>query len=140
MQRLRSGLGCAVGLGLAAMLVSAETAQAQLRSLENPSFELNDPAGPGAPSFEIITNGSVVGWDSTTGEIELWDSNFNGVPAYQGNVFAEMNANVNGTLFQNICLVNGEPLGWTFAHRARVGGPANQVARFQVANSSGTVL
>jgi uncharacterized repeat protein (TIGR01451 family) len=113
---------------------------AQLRSLENPSFELNDPLGPGAPNFEIITNGSVVGWDSTTGEIELWDSNFNGVPAFQGNVFAEMNANVNGTLFQNICLINGEPIGWTFAHRARSGGAATQTARFQVANSGGTVL
>jgi uncharacterized repeat protein (TIGR01451 family) len=115
-------------------------AHAQLRSLLNPSFELNDPAGPGAPNFEIITNGSVVGWDSTTGEIELWDTNFNGVPAYQGNVFAEMNANVNGTLYQNICLINGEPIGWTFAHRARAGGAATQTARFQVANSGGTVL
>ena len=126
---------------LMAMALCATTpAQAQFRSLANPSWELNDPAGPGAPSYEIITNGSVVGWDSTTGEIELWDSNFNGVPAYDGNVFAEMNANVNGTLYQDICLVNGEPITWTFAHRARAGGAATQTARFQVANSSGTVL
>lgn len=117
-----------------------QQAQAQLRSLANPGFESNDPAGPGAPSFEIITNGSVAGWDSTTGEIELWDSNFNGIPAHSGNVFAEMNANVNGTLFQNICLVTGEPMGWTFAHRARSGGAATQTARFQVANSTGTVI
>lgn len=122
------------------MLCGVTPARAQLRSLQNPSFELNDPAGPGAPNFEIITNGSVVGWDSTTGEIELWDSNFNGVPARQGNVFAEMNANVNGTLYQNICLINGEPIGWTFAHRARAGGAVTQTARFQVANSGGTVL
>lgn len=122
------------------MMLGIAPAHAQLRSLLNPSFELNDPAGPGAPNFEIITNGSVVGWDSTTGEIELWDSTFNGVPAYAGNVFAEMNANVNGTLYQNICLINGEPIGWTFAHRARAGGAATQTARFQVANSGGTVL
>jgi uncharacterized repeat protein (TIGR01451 family) len=115
-------------------------AHAQLRSLQNPGFELNDPLGPGAPNYEIITNGSVVGWDSSTGEIELWDTNFNGVPAHEGSVFAEMNANVNGTLYQNICLINGEPIGWTFAHRARSGGAATQTARFQVANSGGTVL
>jgi uncharacterized repeat protein (TIGR01451 family) len=126
---------------LACMLCcSIAPAHAQLRSLLNPSFELNDPAGPGTPNYEIITNGSVVGWDSTTGEIELWDTNFSSVPAYEGNVFAEMNANVNGTLYQNICLINGEPIGWTFAHRARSGGAATQTARFQVANSSGTVL
>jgi uncharacterized repeat protein (TIGR01451 family) len=125
---------------LFALAVQCAPAQAQLRSLQNPGFELNDPAGPGAPNFEIITNGSVVGWDSTTGEIELWDSNFNAVPAFAGNVFAEMNANVNGTLYQNICLINGEPIGWTFAHRARTGGAATQTARFQVATSAGTVL
>lgn len=118
----------------------ADPASAQLRSLENPSFEANDPAGPGAPNFEILPIASVPGWDTTTGEIELWDSNFNGVPAHSGLVFAEMNANVNGTFFQNICLVNGEPISWTFAHRARAGGAATQTARFQVANSSGTVI
>jgi uncharacterized repeat protein (TIGR01451 family) len=122
------------------MLCGIAPAHAQLRSLQNSGFELNDPAGPGAPNYEIITNGSVVGWDSTTGEIELWDTNFSSVPAYEGNVFAEMNANVNGTFYQNICLINGEPIGWTFAHRARSGGAATQTARFQVANSSGTVL
>ena len=115
-------------------------AHAQLRSLANPGFELNDPQGPGAPNFEIITNGSVVGWDSTTGEIELWDTTFNGVPSFSGNVHAEMNANVNGTLYQNICLINGEPLGWTFAHRARAGGAATQIANFEVANSGGTLI
>lgn len=130
---------CSAAFMMAVMLL-ANPAQAQLRSLANPGFELNDPQGPGAPNFEIVTNGSVVGWDSTTGEIELWDTNFNGVPAYSGNVFAEMNANVNGTLFQNICLVNGEPLGWTFAHRARPGGAAIQIANFEVANSGGTLI
>jgi hypothetical protein len=29
----------------------------------------------------------------------------------QSNVLAEMSANLPGTLFQNICLVNGEPIG-----------------------------
>jgi uncharacterized repeat protein (TIGR01451 family) len=122
------------------LCLSHTQAQAQLRSLINPSFELNDPAGPGPASYEIITNASVVGWDSTTSEIELWDTNFNSVPAYAGNVFAEMNANVNGTLYQNICLITGETIGWTFAHRARSGGAATQTAIFQVANSTGTVL
>ncbi len=126
-------------LFLLAMLI-AGPAHAQLRALQNPSFEANDPAGPGTPNFEILPIASVQGWSSTTGEIELWDSGFNGVPAYQGNVFAEMNANTNGTLFQNICLINGEPFGWTFAHRARADGPATQTARFQVASSTGTVI
>lgn len=121
-------------------LCLATPAHAQLRALENPSFEANDPLGPGAPNYDILPIASVTGWNSTTGEIELWDTTFNGVPAYAGVVFAEMNANTNGTLFQNICLINGEPFGWTFAHRARADGPATQTARFQVASSTGTVI
>jgi uncharacterized repeat protein (TIGR01451 family) len=132
-------LGKAV-LALCGIAMASGTAHAQFRSLENPSFEANDPAGAGAPNYEILPIASVPGWDTSTGEIELWDSNFNGVPAYDGSVFAEMNANVNGTFYQNICLVSGEPIGWTFAHRARAGGANTQTVRFQVANSGGTVI
>ncbi len=119
--------------------MAAAPAQAQ-RVIVNPSFEANDPQGPGAANYEIYSNGSVIGWDSASGEIELWDSNFNSVPAYAGSVFAEMNANVPGALYQNICMVTGETIGWTFAHRARSGGPATQTARFQIANSSGAQI
>lgn len=129
---------CAL-LVAAASIAAAMPAAAQ-RVIVNPSFEANDPQGPGAANYEIYSNGSVTGWDSASGEIELWDSNFQGVPAYAGSVFAEMNANVPGALYQNICMVNGETIGWTFAHRARSGGPATQTARFQIANSSGTQL
>lgn len=119
--------------------MAAAPAQAQ-RVIVNPSFEANDPQGPGAANYEIYSNGSVIGWDSASGEIELWDTNFQGVPAYAGSVFAEMNANVPGALYQNICMVNGETIGWTFAHRARSGGPATQTARFQIANSAGAQI
>ena len=124
---------------LAASLAFTGAAQAQ-RVIVNPSFEANDPQGAGAANYQIYANGSVSGWDSASGEIELWDSGFQGVPAYDGAVFAEMNANVPGALYQNVCMVNGETIGWTFAHRARTGGPATQTARFQIANSSGTLL
>lgn len=129
---------CAL-LVIAGSLATAPMARAQ-RVIVNPSFESNDPQGPGAANYEIYSNGSVIGWDSASGEIELWDTNFQSVPAYAGSVFAEMNANVPGALYQNICMVNGETIGWTFAHRARSGGPATQTARFQIANSGGTQI
>ena len=126
-------------LAVLALFSGAVPAHAQ-RVIVNPSFESNDPQGPGAASYEIYSNGSVAGWDSASGEIELWDTGFQGVPAYDGSVFAEMNANVPGAFYQNICMVNGETIGWTFAHRARSGGPTTQTARFQIANSSGTLI
>lgn len=118
----------------------AVSASAQQRVIVNPSFESNNPQGAGAADFQIYTNGEVPGWDSTSGYIELWDTNFLSVPAYDGAVFAEMNAYAAGALYQNICMVSGETVSWTFAHRARSGGPANQTANFQVANSSGAVI
>jgi len=126
-------------LAAIAMLAATPQAMAQ-RVIVNPSFESNDPQGPGAANYQIYPNGSVIGWDSASGEIELWDTNFQGVPAYAGSVFAEMNANVPGALYQNICMVNGESIGWTFAHRARAGGPTTQTARFQIASSGGTLI
>jgi uncharacterized repeat protein (TIGR01451 family) len=136
------GIGALLRLMLLALAVLCGSAPAfaQLRSLANPGFEQNDPQGPGTPNWENITNLAIVGWDSTTGEIELWDSTFNGVASHAGNVHAEMNAGSPGTLFQNICLVNGEPLSWTFAHRARSGGADPQIAIFEVANGSGTLI
>ena len=124
---------------IAAALAAAPPAAAQ-RVIVNPSFEANDPQGPGAASYEIYSNGSVSGWVSASGEIELWDTSFQGVVAYAGSVFAEMNANVPGAFYQNICMVNGETIGWTFAHRARSGGPTTQTARFQIANSAGSLI
>ena len=124
---------------IAAALAIAPPAAAQ-RVIVNPSFESTNPQGSSAVSYAIYSNCSVTGCDSASGEIELWDSGFQGVPAYEGSVFAEMNANVPGALYQNICMVNGETIGWTFAHRARSGGPATQTARFQIANSSGTLI
>ena len=108
--------------------------------MTNGGFESNNPGGGGAPTFAIVASSTVPGWEASTNEIELWDTNFNGIPAHSGNVFAEMNANAPGSLYQNICLTNGETLRWSFAHRARVGGAATQTALFQIANSGGTVL
>jgi uncharacterized repeat protein (TIGR01451 family) len=136
------GIGAFLRLMLLALAVlcGSAPAYAQLRSLANPGFELNPPGSPASPTYVILPNASVTGWDSTTGDIELWDTGFNSVPSHSGNVHAEMNANTPGALYQNICLVNGEPLGWTFAHRARSGGPATQNATFEVANSGGTII
>lgn len=126
--------------GIALFAIAAYPGRAQQRSIVNPGFESNNPGGPGAPTFEILPAASVPGWEATTGFNELWDSGFLGVPAYEGVVFAEMNANTPGALYQNICLVNGEVMRWQFAHRARSGGAATQTAQFQIANSSGAVL
>lgn len=131
--------GLAVFVTAGATLCAGQAA-AQQRATINDGFEENDPQGPGTATFEILDDTEVPGWVSTTGKIELWDSNFLSVPAHEGAVFAEMNANSPGSLYQDICLVNGETIGWSFAHRARTGGPSTQNASLEIADSSGAEI
>ncbi len=124
-----------------ALLCSPQTACAQYqRSVINTGFENNDPRGPGTPNWQPFPDTVVPGWLSTTGVIELWDSSFQGVTSYQGAVHAELNAHSPGALYQEICLVNGDVFNWTFAHRARSGGPPVQNTTFEIANSTGTTI
>ena len=144
MQHLRKLAGVRVALRLVyaiiLVLLSLEFAQAQQREFYNGGFEQNDPKGPGTPSFKIYNNADVPEWSDETGKIELWDTGFQGITSFEGNVHAEMNANAPGTLYQEVCLVAGETLGWTFAHRARSGGSNPQTALFEIADAAGTLI
>lgn len=64
------------------------------------------------------------GWATTAPDnlIEVWGNGFLGVPAYEGNTFAELNANYASTLYQHVSNVpaNGS-VNWHFAHRGRDG-------------------
>ncbi|WP_371397829.1 hypothetical protein [Fretibacter rubidus] len=51
-----------------------------------------------------------------------------------------MNANQPGALYQEVCLIAGETVGWSFAHRARSGGPNPQVALLEIANNTTGVV
>lgn len=110
------------------------------RSMINAGFESNDPQGPGPANWQPFADTDVPGWFSTTGFIEEWDSNFLDVASYAGNVHAELNYASPGTLYQELCLLDGDVFTWSFAHRARSGGPAIQNITFEVADSSGSVI
>lgn len=65
-----------------------------------------------------------VNWATTAPDnlLEIWENGFLGVNAYEGNSFAELNANYASKLYQN---VNGlgdyNTINWHFAHRGRNG-------------------
>lgn len=123
---------------LFAAALTPQNAQAQQRSVVNPSFESNNPSGN--PGFQFFANNVVPGWDSTNGTVELWDSGFNGVTSFAGAVHAEINSTAVGALYQSICFTNGERLGWSFAHRARSGAANPQTAVYEIASSSGVLI
>jgi len=88
----------------------------------NGSFEVTNPI-LGATTYSIMPATNVSGWQtSPENVIEIWSTGFLGVPAASGNQFAELNANVAGTLYQTFCL-NGASgtITWSIKHRGRDG-------------------
>ena len=95
-------------------------------SLADGGFET--PAVP-PDTFVQLPAASVPPWQTTDGAglIELWGTGFNGVPAGQGNAFAELNATTAGTLYQDVVSTPGATMSWSLLHRARVGNDVMQV-------------
>ena len=101
------------------MSIATSTSEAQA-GLINGGLELPDLGT--SPILQQLPPANVPGWQTTDSLIEIWVNGFRGVPAYQGKQFAEINANINGTLFQNVSgIAAGSQVGFTFAHRARQG-------------------
>ena len=87
----------------------------------NPDFEDEQLVEPGGQGF--FREEEVSCWQTTAEDrmIEVWGDGFQGVPAYSGNQFIELNANYVATLYQNFNVTAGSTVAISFAHRGRVG-------------------
>jgi len=106
----------------------------------NGSFE-NNPA-PG--TFGVTDQSNLPGWQTTAadGQVEVWASGFLGVPAQSGNYFMELNANLESSLFQSLCLFPGTEIEWSICHRGRQGVDVAEIkigADLASCCSSGTI-
>lgn len=139
--------------------IASMPAAAQVqRSFLNPSFETPALTASNAANgcYRQIDATLVPGWSTThpsetgggdctspgtsTGRlIELWRTNFQGVIARNSNNFAELNANASSRIFQNICLISGEPINWRFSHRGRGSDTVRDVMDFNVGASQAVV-
>ncbi|WP_207899802.1 SprB repeat-containing protein, partial [Tenacibaculum skagerrakense] len=74
-------------------------------------------------TFRIVDENQIPGWETTASDnrIEIWRSGFNGVPASEGNQFAELNANLPSSLYQEFCTREGDIINWSVDHRGRSG-------------------
>jgi hypothetical protein len=93
--------------------------------LINGGFE-SPVAGPGSNTYPT----SIPGWKTTDSSFEIWGTGFLGVPAYEGIQFAELNAYIAGTLYQDVAgIAAGARVGFQFAHRGRSG---NDIMNFSL--------
>lgn len=53
--------------------------------------------------------------------IEIWHDGYNGVPAFAGSQFVELNATSRDTLWQDVDLPPGQLMYWSFQHHGRNG-------------------
>ncbi|MDO9227761.1 MAG: PEP-CTERM sorting domain-containing protein [Pseudomonadota bacterium] len=68
--------------------------------------------------------GTIPGWQTTASDnkIEIWSDSFQGIAAYEGTQFAELNAYEVSTLYQDVTgIASGSLVGFQFAHRGRLG-------------------
>ncbi|MGW2655846.1 DUF7507 domain-containing protein [Streptomyces sp. NPDC001478] len=85
---------------------------------------------PGVGSMEFLNDasqtqdpGRVPGWLTTAPDhkIEVWRDGYLGVPSAEGSQFAELNANYESTLYQDLPTTPGTKLYWRLYHRGRGG-------------------
>lgn len=81
-------------------------------------------------SMALIDSNVLSCWHTTAqdGLMEIWHSGYNGVPAYSGYQFLEINANYTGTVYQNLILKPGSHINISFAHRGRAGTDVMEVS------------
>ncbi|MCT4671979.1 MAG: hypothetical protein N4A37_01835 [Prolixibacteraceae bacterium] len=86
----------------------------------------------------IRENVSRYSWQTTASDnmIEVWDSGFQGVRAYDGETFVELNANQSSRLFQIFDVRAGEVLTWKVAHRGRSGVDKMNIYIYPETNAS----
>lgn len=76
-----------------------------------------------ANTYKILDASNILGWNTTASDnkVEIWGNNFQGIPAYHGTMYAEINANMAARMYQTISVSSGDLLRWTVAHHGRQG-------------------
>src|SRR4051794_41285523 len=114
-----------VALVLATAAPRAEAAQTPTScsstvALTNGDFEqpvVPDNSGP------FLQDSQVPGWYTSASDhaIELWSTPYYGVTAGSGRQFAELNANMASTLYQDVPTTPGQTLRWQLLHPGPAG-------------------
>jgi uncharacterized repeat protein (TIGR01451 family) len=99
---------------------NSQAACAANAAVVNGSFETPFQA---PNTYSLMDESVVSGWKTTAADnmIEFWGSPFLGVTSYQGNQHVELNANLTSALYQDLCVLPGDTINWSVAHRGRAG-------------------
>ncbi|MDY7224169.1 isopeptide-forming domain-containing fimbrial protein [Halalkalibacterium halodurans] len=109
-------------------------------ALINGSFE--EPPGQGSRGLFVYTPEEVPGWETTDTWIEIWDyaegypsDVNNGPPPVDGDRYAEINAEIDGMLYQDVQTTPGQTIYWRLSHKGLYGVDTMQVRIGQVTDN-----
>ncbi|MBC2056125.1 hypothetical protein HCJ57_06390 [Listeria booriae] len=115
-----TGIGTSTPINVLAQTNTVSSqANSKVIALENGDFE--------NPKFNTnhigLDQKAVPGWNTTAsdGRIELQRNGFPGTTAFSGTQWAELNANSNAALYQDIATTPGVKVRWQVAHKGRIG-------------------
>ncbi|NOT35894.1 MAG: T9SS type B sorting domain-containing protein [Saprospiraceae bacterium] len=113
-----------IGISVILLSITLQTGYCQYSGcnfLCNTDFE--DEKLVNINQFGFFHENSVSCWETSASDnlIEIWGSGFAGVKAYSGSQFAELNANMVSTLFQEFKMAYNAEVEISFAHRGRAG-------------------
>ena len=108
--------------------------------LNNGGFETSPTLSPNGSA--LFNQSMVYSWTTPSlgGQIALWSNGHQGVPAYSGSKFVELNASTGAQLFSSFTGVPGNTVSISFAHRGRVGFPNQLSVTIHSGNNTPTTL
>jgi formylglycine-generating enzyme required for sulfatase activity len=117
----RSAVWAVLAVLAISALAQAQSSWGQQAGLTNPGFE-EPRVEEGTFVLADVLLETMPGWKTTDTHFEIWGTGFKGVPAHEGTQFVELNAYIDGTLYQDSTgIQQGSILEFTFAHRGRNG-------------------
>lgn len=94
-------------------------------TITTPNYSFENPTHTNGTIYPMMFNHNIVqGWRTTAADqiMEFWNNgNYENVPAYDGNQFVELNANLISGLYQDYETPQSTTFTYSFAHRGRMG-------------------
>ncbi|AMP19879.1 hypothetical protein AZF37_00635 [endosymbiont 'TC1' of Trimyema compressum] len=93
----------------------------------NPTFVVN---GKYAWTVDVINTSNIIPLRKTTASdnrMEIWESNYIGVPAHSGKYLCEINAYMFASVYQVVPMTENSLYKWSFWHRGRAGADTARV-------------
>lgn len=135
---IAAAAGVGVGFGVTSTAGAAPTQSPNCGTtigLRNGDFEA--PRVPANNYTLVNTSTAGLEWkNSAENIIEMWGSPFQGVNAFSGSQFAELNALKPATLYQDITTVPGSTMVWRIAHKATIRNGESMWVRIGVPGSA----